>query len=375
MVGGANRSVLMVLEGLKNKYHHQLLVIIPQKGDFSQALDKINIPWMAFAFHEISSVCGADFLNTARLIKNNLIAFKDRKTAKKISKLINAKFDLIYINDNSAYIGAFVAKHLKIPYVWHFRTLLRPRSRFVYGAQYIFGNCYRIIAISDSMKKMITTNEYMPPHKVVRIHNGIPLEKLVKSNQKRNHGMHFVICGRITQDKGHMDAIKEIGLLKNEGISDIVLHIVGAIPPLDSEYFCSLKNECSKLDIEKQVVFEGTRNDMSVFRETMNGELMCSVCEPFGRVTLEGMRSGLVVIGSNTGGTPEIINDGVTGLLYQQGNVEELAQKIKSVYADSELAKKLASNAFEFSRTHFTPDANISAINDILISAIQNKEV
>lgn len=125
-------------------------------------------------------------------------------------------------------------------------------------------------------------------------------------------------------------------------------------------------NLAKELDVSEQVIFEGTRNDMPIFRYNMNGELMCSYCEPFGRVTLEGMRSGLVVIGSNTGGTPEIIFDGEKGLLYRQGDPSDLAKKIKKIYEEESFAKTLADNAYNYSRSKFAPETNVDSINRVL---------
>ena len=105
-----------------------------------------------------------------------------------------------YINDNSAYMGGYTAKCLGIPNVWHFRTLLKPGAMCVCGAKNLFADCSRIIAISDGMKSLIEADRYMPSDKIIRIHNGIPLENAEKSQQNRESGFHFVQCGRITAD-------------------------------------------------------------------------------------------------------------------------------------------------------------------------------
>ena len=90
-------------------------------------------------------------------------------------------------------------------------------------------------------------------------------------------------------------------------------------------------------------------------------------------MTVEGMRSGLIVIGSNTGGTVDIIQDGYNGYLYQQGNSTDLADKIQYVIEHENEALCIAKNAIEFTKTHFTVEQNVSAINDVLCEAVRKE--
>lgn len=372
MVGGANRSLLMVLNILKEKYHHDILVVIPEEGQLCVELETIGINWMTLQFNQISGIKNLYYMNSLRLIRNNIYAIIDYLRARRFARSIRyLKFDVVYINDVAPYIGAFVARILKIPYVWHFRSLVQPSEKYIIGAKELFKRCNQIIAISYGMKSLLLQNKYMPKNKITMIHNGLPLENASRSIQTRINGMHFVECGRIAPEKGHADAIKALGILKKQGIDDVFLHIVGAdLSNRKNGYSVFLRQLASELNVEKQVIYEGTRNDMPEFREEMNGELMCAVAEPFGRVTLEGMRSGLVVIGSNSGGTPEIIIDGDTGLLYEQGDAEDLARKIKMVYKEPQLALDLAEKAYEYSQSHFLPETNVSSINTLLESVV-----
>lgn len=371
MIGGANRSLLMVLKGLKEEYNHDILVAVPGEDTFSKALEENGIRYITAPIHEVGGVFGSPLKLVLRKIKNNLLAIAERKNAKKFAQNFNEDFDIVYINDNSAYFGSVFARIKNLPYVWHFRSFARKNTEYAKDVVKSYEKCCAIITISDGMKEQLNENKSYDNTNIVRIHNGIPLDGAEKSLQTRENGFHFVQCGRITKDKGHIDSISAIGELKKQGIEDIYLHIVGAAPSGHEAYFESIKAMVVELGLEKQVSFEGTRNDMPDFRKNMNGELMCSLCEPFGRVTLEGMRSGLVVIGSNTGGTPEIITDKETGLLYKQGDYIDLAEKIRKVYDDEGYAKALADKAYEFSTTHFTPEINIKEIERVLKEAVK----
>jgi hypothetical protein len=109
---------------------------------------------------------------------------------------------------------------------------------------------------------------------------------------------------------------------------------------------------------------------MVELRSKMNVELMCNPTEPFGRVTVEGMRSGLVVIGVKAGGTLDIINE-ENGLFYNKDDIDDLADKIELVYKDEKLRNKIAENAYNYSNKHFTMKENVDKIENVLKSCIK----
>lgn len=78
------------------------------------------------------------------------------------------------------------------------------------------------------------------------------------------------------------------------------------------------------------------------------------------------MRNGLLVIGSNTGGTIEIIRDKENGLLYEQGNVDSLSQILYKVYQDVKFSRKVALNGYLFSQTSFTEENNVKQIYEAI---------
>ena len=148
--------------------------------------------------------------------------------------------------------------------------------------------------------------------------------------------------------------------MKN-GYKNIILHIVGSSPKRThvAWYARKIKKMVNEIGLSNNIIFHGEVLDMVSIREKMDVELMCAICETFGRVTVEGMRSGLALIGSNTGGTPEIINDKNNGLLYKQGDEEDLAQKIEELYTDRKKLQEIAENGYQFAQKNFTAEKNI----------------
>jgi glycosyltransferase involved in cell wall biosynthesis len=80
---------------------------------------------------------------------------------------------------------------------------------------------------------------------------------------------------------------------------------------------------------------------------------MCSRSEAFGRVTVEYLRRGRPVIGTRSGGTPELVDDGRTGLLYSPGDTRALANRIELLASSNVILKELSRNALERNASRF----------------------
>lgn len=123
---------------------------------------------------------------------------------------------------------------------------------------------------------------------------------------------------RLTIAGNGQDNMKLQNLAKDSGIADAV-SFVGFIDKKDKEkYF----------------------NEADIFA-------LPSTYETFGMVILEAMCFNVPVIASRVGGIPEIINDGVTGLLFESGNKNDLLQKIEALYLDKPKRERLAQAAYK----------------------------
>ncbi len=93
--------------------------------------------------------------------------------------------------------------------------------------------------------------------------------------------------------------------------------------------------------------------------------LVCSKSEAFGRVTIEGMKSGRVVIASNTGAGSELIEDGKNGYLFSPEDAETLAQIVEQIYHSSAI-KAISQAGQEFANHHFSLERHAQEINKII---------
>lgn len=111
----------------------------------------------------------------------------------------------------------------------------------------------------------------------------------------------------------------------------------------DGGYANQLRLLAAKLGIAERVRFLGFREDVPQLMRLVDCVVHASVDpEPFGRVVVEGMLAGRPVIATRAGGVPEIIEDGVNGILVPPGNPDELAEAIVRVLSDPVGTERLA---------------------------------
>lgn len=90
------------------------------------------------------------------------------------------------------------------------------------------------------------------------------------------------------------------------------------------------------------------KRQLSEFYANSRVLVLCSICyEGFPSVLLEAMLGGKPVICSRIGGLPEIVDDRVNGLLFQPGNVEDLAEKIRCLWNQPDICRKMGQRGRE----------------------------
>jgi glycosyltransferase involved in cell wall biosynthesis len=109
----------------------------------------------------------------------------------------------------------------------------------------------------------------------------------------------------------------------------------------------NLESEIKNLKLGNAVELKGKLNQEQVRRELLSAEVFVlpSLFEGMGIAILEAQASNVPVIASNTGGIPDIIEDGETGILVEPKNSEQIANAALKIFSDSSFAKVLAQNA------------------------------
>jgi glycosyltransferase involved in cell wall biosynthesis len=128
-----------------------------------------------------------------------------------------------------------------------------------------------------------------------------------------------------------------------------------------------LRRMRARLGLQDAVVFTGQRRDIPRILAGTDILVQPSIEEPLGLSAIEGMAFGLPVIASRVGGIPEVVTDGVTGLLVPPGNADELADALLRLISDRELRLRMGESGRERALSEF----NLDAMVDRLVSVYE----
>ncbi|MBN2323429.1 MAG: FkbM family methyltransferase [Spirochaetes bacterium] len=322
-LAGAERSLLELLDSLTKKYGTVCTVIFPNDGPLVRMLNERGAAivitgfqwWCAVTlplYKEIRSLMHGSFENIERIYP------------------AIAKMDPDVVLTNTVVIpwGAVTAFKLDRPHIW--RVSEFAAFEFYYTEkktlEIIEASANNILVVSRAIKETLFKNTD-PEKCAVSGYGNIALSEETESAQKiftYNNSIKLIISGTVSSHKGQDDAVHAIMKLLHVGYN-VELCILGNVA---SPFGQVLNALVSEEGLDERIHFVDFVENVRGIIEQADVGLMCSRNEAFGRVTVEAMMLGKPVIGTNTGGTVEIIEDGVDGLLYAPGDVDQLAEKM-----------------------------------------------
>lgn len=200
------------------------------------------------------------------------------------------------------------------------------------------------------------------------IHNVAPVI-YGQANDPPTHPIRCVIAGRLTEDKGHHLAIQAVLSARAQGY-DVQLDIFGG--PLESNpYFDRLKALVLQSSHQESIRFMGFRSDLRQFHQSYNLGLQCRISpEPCGVWVCETLVDGLPVIAADAGGPLELIEDGVTGLFFRSGDVEDLTSKLIMLASDPNRLRAMRRHAYLRGQKQFKLDRLIAQTSEAYATLI-----
>ncbi|MGR3301541.1 MAG: glycosyltransferase [Candidatus Scalindua sp.] len=290
----------------------------------------------------------------------------------KLYKLLkNRKFDLIHTHAYSAgTIGRISAFLAGVPVIIsHNHSVYDYYNKYYHFVEWLL--CLitdKIICVSDIVKKFTNETQRINANKLITIHNGIDSVCSVTGKEasdiRKKLGIphnHTVIStiAHMEEHKGIKYLLESASLLL-QSRNDISFLLVGE-GALKEE----LKILCADLKIEKNVIFAGERSDISEILSLTDIFVLPSLREGLGLAILETMACGKPVIATNVGGIPEIVKDGVSGILVSPRDPEALHTAMKELLDDKEMQKKMGANGEKVCNEKFNSKVMVGQIENL----------
>ncbi len=279
----------------------------------------------------------------------------------KLAKVMK-KHDIGLVNGHNMFFTllAYVASMLARVEVRFYTTIHGVGKEWV--CKYLPG---KVIAVSSYVKNNLVSHG-ADPRKISIVHNGlidISLYKNEQGNPANNQNKFTMIS--VAMMTGLKGQDKIIRVLKKviETKPDVCLILVG-----DGVKKNELKELAKKKGVYSDIKFLGRRNDVPDLLKSSDLFIHLPEYETFGMVVMEAMASGLPVIASKTGGIPEIVKNGWSGMLVDNSDIDDVADKVINLIEDQDKRVKFKNNSLQIILEHFQIEKTINNLEDIYSS-------
>ena len=267
---------------------------------------------------------------------------------KYLKVLFSYRPDLVYSNTIVNSGEVVLASLVKIPVLLHmhegkiFASAYRRKLKIscLFARRIIVGSHY-----VNSVLKCLTRRSG------VVVHNGVDFPTEFPVRRRRSDApLKIGVLGSIDSNKGQLIALEAINLLVKRGLR-AKLTIAGKVGEVG--YSAELYNFVKLNSLEEYVDFVGVVPAVDVFLNSLNLLVVPSFDEAFPTVVLEAFSSGTLVVASEVGGIPEMIENKINGFLFKAGDSVELTDILERIINYDDLLLDMPCSAFKILREKF----------------------
>jgi len=346
---GASRSMLRMASRLAGD-GHSVLVVLPGDGPLAgklrgRGVQVIESPRLAVVKRKSARSLGAWIQFGGKFVLSVFEMFR-----------VVGKFqpDLIHSNSSVVLPAGVVARFRRIPHVWHIREIFSDFPRlWSFYQWYIAVFSDRIVCVSQAVADQF--NARIRARKVVVLHDGFPADEFpvvsaaevqaFRTRYDLNGNLLIGLVGRIKIGRKGQDVLLDAAARLKARFPGTRFMFIGSPFPGNEDHLVRLRGLITEKNMNKEVIYTGDIDDVKTAYAALDISVQSSVLpEAFSGVVVESMAMGRPVIASRGGGTEEQIEDGITGILVDPGNPEQLAAALEKLQTDPALRARLGAN-------------------------------
>jgi glycosyltransferase involved in cell wall biosynthesis len=348
-VGGAEEMVLNLVRHLPSRFE-PVVVCIHDAGPIGEEIERTGVP-----FHVLGLTPG---------VRSPLDLLKLRDFLFSCEPRIVHTFLL-----TASLYGRFAAMLARVPIVIGSEVNIyeRKRSMHVLAERWLMRGTDAVVASAESVREFYLEQTGADRSSVEVIYNAVDwaqLQTTMSGNELRSSlsiPQDVPLAGiiaRLTEQKAH--AVLFDAMAKTPKLADVHLLVVG-----DGELREELVRRAASLGLENRVRFAGARRDLGNVLAAIDVFVMPSLWEGLPLALVLAMGAGLAVVASNVAGIPEIVNDGVTGLLVRPGSADDLGAALARAFGSADERQRLGAAAQALVRPRFGVDRYVQATTDL----------
>ena len=229
--------------------------------------------------------------------------------------------------------------------------LIPPRYRWL--SRMAFHVSAGVVVNSQALRRHLSENSRIKAGKIFPCYNGIDTAAFHPSPRQYFPGLEdaSVVIGTVCvmRPEKNLPLLLEAFSVVAAGRRDLRLFLVGGGPEE-----LALRALSVQLGIVEKCVFHVSSSDVAACLSAIDVFVLPSLTEGLSNSIMEAMACGSCVIASNVGGNPELITDGVTGLLFPSQDRDALIERLYATLADADLRRSLGSAAAGQVRAEFS---------------------
>ena len=314
---------------------------------------------------------------TAKFIYHLLCA--ELPLARRIRRVIEAQaVDLVHANNSlpNNRPSVLAARWAAVPVICHFRMFKTINAFDRWLGRHAAAHVYISKSVADHH-----IAQGLPAEKARVIYNAVDLSQfdpaMDSAAVRREFGLqpeHLVVgnVGRLDWWKGHDVFLRAVASLAGH-MPGLYALVVGGVDnePVNQAYAADLRALTRELLLSERVIFAGHRDDVPSILPALDLVVHSATQpEPFGRVVIEALSARRPVVAAAAGGVPEIVEDGIEGLLVPPGDVGALAGAMATLLSDGKKAKAMAQAGYQRVCRQFTVQKQVSAVQTLYQSVL-----
>jgi glycosyltransferase involved in cell wall biosynthesis len=289
-------------------------------------------------------------------------------------RILVFKPDIIHVNNGRE--GLFAAKLLRIPLVWHLHGISADYIGKTYGSR-------DSAAIFISVSKHISSEAIrygVAADRIVDIPNPAPVDAPIGTSRQEwfarfdipPNAVVLAHVGRLLRWKGQLEFLQAFSKVANSYPQAVVLIVGDDVEGFTAKYPRSLQQLVAEHDLQRRVIFTGHITNILDLMAAADIVVHSSIePEPFGLVITEAMSVGAAVVAARLGAPLEIIEHGVTGLLADPQNTDELAAALAFLLSDAERRRAMAIAGQNMVKERYSPAAFARRVESVYRDVMQ----